>query len=573
MRSRRSLIGITILLLGWMLAIVISGGFVTEIGGVRVSSRNPKRPFVAYAVLLLLYAWRFGANGLAADLAPLTAVWRRLGTRTVVGAAVLVGIVGVAFGTHVASGADAYGYVSQAALWRQGSLHVSMPLSEQLPWPNATWSVSPLGYRPDLIPNHIVPTYAPGLPLMMAGASFLHPSATYWVVPVLGAILTWVTYRLGRAYGDHGTGVLAAFLMATSPVFFHQLVVPMSDVPAAAFWTTSILLTLTRNTGSWLAAGLCAAMAVLVRPNTVPLALAPLLVFALEWIGRRPVERLDWRLALAYLAGIVPGAAFIAVVNASLYGSPFLSGYGQLGELYSWRYTATNVARFSRWLVQSETAVILFAGIGAIALWRRGQRQHVGLAAAVMALVTLCYVFYLPFDNWTFLRFLLPAMPIAFVLCAVGTIRSYAGLPIGVRTVAAIIIVGAAFVWRLDLARVALDFRHSEHRYVAAARYVADQFPQNAVFLTMQHSGSLRHYSGRLTVRWDGIEPEWFDRAPDVLRRAGYDPYILVEEAELSDFRARLGPRSRLGRLDWKPLVELPLAQTVRIFDPDDADR
>ena len=571
MRWRHALIGLTILLLLWMLAIIITGGFVTEVAGVRVSSRNPKRLLVAYTVLLLLYAWRFGARRLEADLAPLT-MWGP-GRRTVVGLALLVGIVGVVFGTHVASGADAYGYVSQATLWRQGSLHVSMPLAEHLPWTNAIWSLSPLGYRPATVPNQIVPTYAPGLPLMMALGSWVHPSGTYWVVPALGALLVWVTYRLGRAYGGENTGVLAAFLIATSPVFIHQLVVPMSDVPATTFWTSSILLTLTSTKRAWLAAGLCAAMAVVVRPNTVPLALVPLLLVAGGWLRHRHVDRAGLGRALAYGAGLVPGAVFIAAVNTRLYGSPFLSGYGALEDLYSWRYAWTNVAQFSQWLITSETALILVAGLGGIFLWRRGQRREVVLAASVIATVDFCYVLYLPFDNWTYLRFLLPAIPMTLVLCAAGIKASHAALPVGIRTVAAIVILGAAFVWRLDLARGALGFRHSEHRYVAVGRYVAEHFPENAVFLTMQHSGSLRHYSGRLTVRWDGIEPEWFDRAPDVLRNAGYDPYILVEAWELADLRARLGSRSRLGRLDWKPLVELPLAETVTVFDPDDAGR
>lgn len=87
----------------------------------------------------------------------------------------------------------------------------------------------------------------------------------------------------------------------------------------------------------------------------------------------------------------------------------------------------------------------------------------------------------------------------------------------------------------------------------------------------MQHSGSLRHYSGRLTLRWDAIDPRWFDRSPEVLKSQGLDPYILVEDTEAADLRTRLGARTRLGTLDWAPIADLPLPHRVRIYDPDDA--
>ena len=123
----------------------------------------------------------------------------------------------------------------------------------------------------------------------------------------------------------------------------------------------------------------------------------------------------------------------------------------------------------------------------------------------------------------------------------------------------------------MDLARGAFDLRTSEQRYVTTAQYVADRFPSNAVFLTMQHSGTIRHYAGRLTLRWDAIEASWFDRSPEVLKRLGFDPYILVEDTEEGDLKTRLGGQTRLGALDWAPVAELPLAHRVRIYDPDDA--
>ncbi len=95
-----------------------------------------------------------------------------------------VAVVGLAKGTWVAGGADAYGYVSQALLWLNGLPVRAEPLAAIVPWPQAEWSLSPLGYRPGLGPGLIVPTYPPGLPLVMAAAAGIGgPGAVFWVVP------------------------------------------------------------------------------------------------------------------------------------------------------------------------------------------------------------------------------------------------------------------------------------------------------------------------------------------------------------------------------------------------------
>ena len=55
---------------------------------------------------------------------------------------------GVGFGTFAASAADASGYVSQSKLLAAARVSFDEPLARLLPWTNATWAFSPLGYRP-----------------------------------------------------------------------------------------------------------------------------------------------------------------------------------------------------------------------------------------------------------------------------------------------------------------------------------------------------------------------------------------------------------------------------------------
>ena len=263
-----------------------------------------------------------------------------------------------------------------------------MPLAQHLPWPDADWSVAPLGYRPSTVPHHIVPTYAPGLPLMMAAVSFLHPKGVYWVVPVLGGLLVWVSFLLGRALGGQKVGALTALLMASSPVFVYHLVVPMSDVPAATFWTASMLLALRNSAKAWTAAGLMAALATLVRPNTVVLALTPGALLAWDVLHDRAARPESVRKAIGFMAGLAPGVVAVAMVNDLLYGSPLLSGYGQLSHLFAWDYGWVNARRFSLWFVQSETVVIVLAVIAPFIVWREPvRRRSVIVAVATTALV------------------------------------------------------------------------------------------------------------------------------------------------------------------------------------------
>ena len=89
----------------------------------------------------------------------------------------------------------------------------------------------------------------------------------------------------------------------------------MSDVPATAWWTLALLLASKHATGSSFLAGVATGIAVLTRPNLAPLSLA--VVVTMLW--RRPREPQPGappgRLLLAYLAGGVPAAIGLALLQ------------------------------------------------------------------------------------------------------------------------------------------------------------------------------------------------------------------------------------------------------------------
>ena len=114
------------------------------------------------------------------DRAPLTAnrVW------FVLIVALAVSALSFRWSTYSAGGSDSSGYVSQAYSWLYGPLPRPLPVTAKLPWPSATASLAPLGYMAAPGNQGIVPTYAPGLPLMMAGLlRVAGPRGPYFVVP------------------------------------------------------------------------------------------------------------------------------------------------------------------------------------------------------------------------------------------------------------------------------------------------------------------------------------------------------------------------------------------------------
>jgi hypothetical protein len=121
---------------------------------------------------------------------------------TIVACLLAAGVVvfGLTYRIGVASGADPYGYMSEADLWRSGTLHVSQPFVRDLPWPEAPETASPLGYRPaagaEL--DAIVPVYSPGLPMLMAVAKSIGgQAAAFAVVPLFAGLLVLATFGIG----------------------------------------------------------------------------------------------------------------------------------------------------------------------------------------------------------------------------------------------------------------------------------------------------------------------------------------------------------------------------------------
>jgi len=477
---------------------------------------------------------------------------------------------GVRWGAMVAGGADSYGYVSQAGYWQRGSVVVQEDVIRPSPWPGAALTWAPLGYRPSpRRPDAIVPLYAPGLPLLMAlGQAIAGFCGAFFVVPLCGALTIWLTFALGRRVFDApGIALWSAGLVATSPVFLYQLMNAMSDVPVTAAWTLALVLAVARRP---LTAGLAMTVAIAIRPN-----LAPLAGVVMVWMAFPEASQGGRAVAASscarFAAGVAVSVIGIVLFNARVYESALTSGYGTIADLYSLGFFLPNVRQFATWAIDVETPFVLVAIVffiaPAVLPAARIPYPRILLGGSLLV-VLMSYLFYQPFDVWWYLRFLLPMWPVTMLLAAAGmeSIARRWLRPVYPFAIAAAVAVIAWHGVRTAVDRNAFDLGRSERRYIDVARFIAAHTDPAAVILSVQHSGSLRLYADRLTLRYDALDPLWLDRVVAYLESIGRRPYYVLDGGEVDAFRQRFGAANRAGALDWPPLATL--GGTISVYDP-----
>jgi hypothetical protein len=491
------------------------------------------------------------------------------------GAAVAVAIAGAIWGTHVAGGSDSYCYLSQAELFASGRLAHEEPLAAIAAWEHAADAFIPVGHVPAARRTGAsVPMCAPGYPIAMAAVRLIGGRAAMLaVVPLCGALAVWLTFVLGRRIGGTSAGAIAAVLLSASPAFLYQVVQPMSDVPAATAWVAA-LVTVTRasfsmSLASSVLGGIVTGIALLVRPNLLPLAgVVALVVFTIRPIVFRNVFR-TW---VGFGVGLLPSIVTVAMLQNAMYGGPLKSGYGDLGFLFRFEHVWPNLQRYPLWLLQTETPIVLLAFV---APWLTGDsltRRRVIWLLAFTAAVFACYIPYSVFDAWWFLRFVLPAYPALLVLTAAAVVWLVERRTWQWRAVKSIAVMAVAVVLlREGIQRHVFGLWQFERRFQLAGEYVASRLPPNALIITGQESGSVRFYSNRKTMAWRALPSEGLDIAMTFARAHGYRPYLLIEAEEQQEFVDRFGGRSPFGGLGWPPLVDIN--HMLRIYDPEDFSR
>jgi hypothetical protein len=556
---RRASGAIALLASLWLIWLIVSDGGAVTVFGVLIRSHDRLRPLVLFAISIALFLFSGGYAACVNALAGVASrpVVRLLSSRVahhvlVTTLSVVLLVIGIAYGSTTAGGSDSYGYLSQADLWLSGRLTIPQPWVKDVPWPKAMETFSPLGYlqhgptmftlggfQRERDPWAIVPAYSPGLPMLMAiGKTIGGACGPFVVVPLAGALLVLSTYLIGIRLASSTLGLLAALLLATSPPFLLMHFVNMSDVPVAAAMAIAWWCLLGTSIGSAAGGSLALAAVLLIRPNLVPL--VPIIVGWLAWRiwqERRDRSRHLWRAAIV-LGGIGAASLVTADIYWLLHGSPFQSGYGATEAYFSPSHVGPNLRNYATWFTEAHTplAVLGFVALAfpVKALWPDvADRSAVAAFALLTVIVIVEFLFYLVFDDSSYLRFLLVFYPfimlgLASIAQAIARLHRLAGPALAVTLLLVVCANGV---------RVSLEWRVFnqgllEAKIADVADHVRRATSDNSVVLAGQHSGSVRYYAGRVTMRWDALPEDWLDKAVAWMAERGVHTYALFDDYE-----------------------------------------
>lgn len=432
-----------------------------------------------------------------------------------------------------AADSDTSGYFHEARLLGAGRLFAPQRALEGLAATGRLdYVYCPLGFRPEA-GGRLAPTYPSGFPLQIAalGRVLGQPAgaaAAIWLNAVGAFILTG---GLLRACGVSWRGTLAASVVfGASPLVLFMGVQLMSDLPATAWVTGAVLAAIAgARRPAWAAvSGLVFSVAVLIRPTNL-LAVLPVAIL----LGT------DWRRWVRFASAGLPTAAFLAFLNERLYGSPIITGYGDVGYLFGAGYLPGTLAHYALWLPVVFTPLVALAPVGAWPGAPAPARVRLALVAWVVAYFGF-YAFYrCTHEAWWYLRFVLPACPAWLALAALGADRLLARMRPAVATLGSLAVLACAAAWLVhwDRRLFALEIGRGQRVYEDACTRAA-ALPDDPVILTMQTSGALFYYTDRAIVRWDMLQPGDFARLKELCLRSRRPVYAFLfpfEEHALTD--------------------------------------
>ena len=309
--------------------------------------------------------------------------------------------------------------------------------------------------------------YTPGYPLLLAPLvpRIVALAHAYCLTIVFGLLAIATLYALTRRMFDRACAIVAALLMAASPVFVTYSTMVLSDVPAMllAIVAAAIFFAIAveektphrrprARLALWAAFGLAAGCSILIRPTDAALvAGAALAIILVPPAGESPAD-LATPLA-AFAAAFVLPVLWLMRVNSEYLGGAFRSGYawwvkevygaGGIGFSPAYLFGATmpgnphgNVPVYltsllgvdgilgnrgdARYFLYPFPAAI-FAIIGLVAIIRtpgfRAARRVVWLGLGFLGALFTVYIFHV----FTDVVFLLPGAFVMFIAAGYGT--------------------------------------------------------------------------------------------------------------------------------------------------------
>src|ERR1017187_871488 len=460
--------------------------------------------------------------------------------------AILLALVGA-----VPGGSDTSGYFNEARLFSRLTVHADLRALPGIPAKEAPpYLYIPLGFRPSADGSaRMVPTYPPGLPLLLVPAARLagwrHAGDLLLILHSLAGLA--LTFVLGRICGLPARwSLLGAAVLAASPLYLYTSLWALSDVPGTAWATAAVIAAWKgRERPGWvLVSGACVAVAFLVRPSNfliiVPVVLAT---------GLSPGRLV--KVAVAALPGV---AAWMAV-NHAAYGSYFQSGYGAIMNEFHAGLVRDTLRYCVRWLPVLLSPIVAVSP-GILAFFRPRPRVTAVLAAWVAVYIG----FYLPYrwtqENWWFLRFLLPAAPALIVaglvvlqFCAEKLRSRFTGG--WARVLPAVLLFAAVGV---EVSRImplrAWAIGRGERKYGRVADWLGAHVPKDSAIIARQFSGALFYYTNLTLLRADQMDPPTAERVRAAARSAGTPLYAVLFPFELDTLKDVPGPWVVDGSVD-----------------------
>jgi hypothetical protein len=236
--------------------------------------------------------------------------------------------------------------------------------------------------------------------------------------------------------------------------------------------------------------------------------------------------------------------------------------------MFGLEHIVPNLARYPRWITEAHTWFIWIAVMAP--LWIAARARHRPTGWAAFALIVAVFAIYLPYihfhpEEWFYTRFLLPSIALMLLFACVLSLHVVRRLPGAARVPAIVAGLGVLIAAAIGVAesRGAFSIHRQEQKYVAAGTFVRDRLPSTTFVLAAQHSGSIRYYAGRPTLRWDLLQPAALDRAVADIRAAGYTPVVVVDAGEDPVFRERFGSA---GQASVRQLVARAVLGDARVY-------
>ncbi len=373
-------------------------------------------------------------------------------------------------------GVDSFGYFGFGRLLSEGRLF--LPLAYESPHAAA---LVPWGFK--LTGAHVVPEYPPGFPILLAIGHLLR--APLWVTPFCGVVSCALLFRLLQLRTSFGFALLLTAAWAMMPLTVYGSTMLMSDLVA-----TTVLLggLLAFRLERFALAGWILGLSVAVRPTN-----------ALFFLPFCLMLRLD-RATLRFLLNLAGAAALYAVYNTMLYGAPWRTGYGNVGSSFSVSIFPQFFAFFltTTWSVLTPIVVV-----PALLAFRHPTRERVFLLLWPLVLMAFFACWEAGgADKWWWARFILPGLPMLFLLAADGWefvqhwCAQRLGRPAIVRALSVLTLAALPFLYvRFGLEQRDLWLRDTGRVNYELVHRVEATVPAGALVGSLEHASSFALYT------------------------------------------------------------------------------